>query len=370
MAWKLRNVGTSVSGIRAGAFWSTSGSRTNFPLNSAFVRGVSGAAIGCRYRCITNEPINEFYTFNDQTTGTRANVTMVCKLWNMTTTSTTQPGTTLLATSNTISLPATDDTWLRFVFPSPYTPAVGENVFFTVENLAAAPATDRPGIINSSAMDSGTNITITSGFSTTNGFSTAGTIVTELPHVILQGTNTVYGNPYTASGATGSFVGKRGILLSGDIKKLVPVYCRPLTTGGSWTGIQIYDLGTPPSGSALLTVLVNDPIDRLNGYCDMTGVNLSTLPGSGPFVVCATYSSTQATNGPLLIEDYASFPALFDRFSEDNFSFPPYVQETAGNWVVDRSRTGGLHIEFLDTYASGGGGASRPFHPFAQGVIG
>jgi hypothetical protein len=349
----------AIEQLRIGSTWGTSGSRTAASLNSAFVKGTSGAAIGIRYKSRYATPINELYQFLDLTTGTRANVSMVAKLWDVNA-SGTQPGATLLATSSSASLPAADDRWIRFVFPSPYTPAIGEWVFFTVENTAAAPATDFPGILNSSAMNTGVTTGAFNGYSTANGFNTGGTSVGELPLVILHNAGEVIGNPFLSAGTVGTFVGKRGVLLGEGIKGYKVDYWRTATSSSAIRNVQIYDLATPPGGTPLLDYAVNDVLDRAIGLARV-GWDLSTLPGSGPFVMCVALSSTVSHGGMVLIEDYASYPAVFDAFSADNFAYNPYVYESAGNWVIDRSRIGGQYLEIRDTASGGGGGGIKMF---------
>lgn len=353
MAWREKLV--AEDGFTTGSVHVSGGSRTNHSLNSAFVRGVSGAAVGIRYRCLTNQPINELYVFNDLTTGTRANVSLLARVYDVAA-SGTQAGTTLLATSNAATLPAADDRWIRFVFPTPYTPAAGEWVWLNVENTAAAPATDFCGIMNASAANNPRTTFSPTAFTTTNGWSTAGTSNIELPNVILQGSATVAGMPWTLLSTVGTFVGKRGVLLSSDLKRFQYNWFRQWVNSNTWTNLQVYDLATPPTGTPLIDLSIpSSGLDRFLGLTDVSSLNFSTLPGSGPFVLCTVFSATQNQGGMLQIEDYASFPTLFDRFTEDNFLNPAYVFESAGNWVIDRSRTGGMMLAANDVVSSGGG---------------
>lgn len=354
MAWREKLV--LEDGFTTGSIHGTSGSRTNHPLNSAFVRGVSGAAVGIRYRCLTNQPINELYVFNDLTTGTRANVSLLARVYDVAA-SGTQAGTTLHATSNAATLPAADDRWIRFVFPTPYTPTAGEWVWLNVQNTAAAPATDFCGIMNGSAASTFRPSFSPTQYTTTNGWSTAGSIAGELPHVILQGSATVAGMPWTILGNVATFVGKRGILLGPNLKRFQYNWFRTAAGGSSWTNLQVYDIATPPTGAPLIDLSIpSSGLDRAVGITDVSALNFAALPGNGPFVLCTEFSATQSQTGMLQIEDYTSFPTLFDRFTEDNFLNPAYVFESAGNWVIDRSRTGGMMLAANDVIATGGGG--------------
>jgi hypothetical protein len=340
--------------FRMGITSSTGGARGNTPLNATYVNRTSGPAIGIRVRCETNEPINEVYVLNDLTTGTRANVLLRADVYNWTTAATSQPGTTLLASSNNATLPATDDRWIRFTFSTPYTPSAGEYVFIVIHNVSAVPATDFAGIMSDSNMGNALTYHATFPFSTANGFNTAGTTRGETPHVIVQGTSTIYGYPFTLSSSIGTFVGRRGILLSDDIKRFRAGFWRIASSSGSLTRLQIFDLATPPGGTPLYDRVLT-ATEAIMGTVWMD-FDLSTLPGSGPFVLCAATSATVPYGSIAVIEDYASFPAIFDALSNDNFANPPAVTEVAGNWVVDRSRLGGMYMEVLDVITPSGSG--------------
>lgn len=365
MPWGERNVG-DFRGVTLGQTVGTSGSRTGHALNAAFSRGVSGPAVGIRFRALANQPINEVYAFVFSTTGTRANVSLVARIWDAAA-SGTQPGTVLRATSNASALPSADLRWIRFAFPTPYTPSVGEYVFITIENTATAPATDFCSLQNASAAQNPNTNVVTAFFTTTNGFSSAGTAATEGAHVVLQGSNVVAGNHVTAQGSLATFVGKRGILLSQDIKRFKIRWGRVASANNNWTNLQIYDFATPPTGTPLLNFVMPAGLDRLAGIAELNW-DLSTLPGPGPFVLCQVFSASNTVVQIGDTEDYATFSSVFDLFSADNFSYAPYVQETAGSWVVNRRYFGGLYLEANDIAATGGG--LRLFPGFNGGLDG
>lgn len=346
--------------FRLGGSFSTAGARANQTLNGAYVNRTSGPAVAIRVRCETNEPINEVYVLNDATTGTRANVSLRADVYDWSSATQSQPGTTLRASSNLASLPATDDRWVRFTFPTPYTPSSGEYVFVVVHNLAAAPATDFAGIMIDSNGDTNVTYHATVPFSTTNGFNTGGSARIEMPHIIVQGTNTIYGNPIGNVAAMSTFLGRRGVLLSEEIKRFRAGFWRSATTSSNLARLQIFDLSTPPGGTPLYDRALT-ATEALLGTVWMD-FDLSTLPGSGPFVLCASVSSSLSYGGMCNIEDYTSFQTVFDSLSLDNFANSPVVTEVAGNWVVDRSRWGGMFMEVLDVVSSG----STP-QPFMRG---
>jgi hypothetical protein len=253
-----------------------------------------------------------------------------------------------------VSLPALDDRWVRIPFSTPYTPTAGEYVFIVVHNVGATPTVDFAGIQSDSNNNNGVIYPATVPFSTTNGFNTAGTSRPEVPHVIVQGTSTIYGNPFTISSSVATFVGRRGILLSNDIKKFRTGFWRIATNSSLLTRLQIFDLATSPGGTPLYDRVLT-AAEAFLGTVWMD-FDLSTLPGNGPFVLCAAVSASLAYGSLAVIEGYSDFSALFDDFSADNFANPPVVTEVAGNWVVDRSRVGGMYMEVLDVITPSGSG--------------
>lgn len=359
MPYRHRSINPS---FRIGGSLGSSGTRTNLGLNTAYVHRTSGAAVGFRIRCETNEPINELYIFLDATTGTRGNVTMRADLYNYG--SPTQPGTTLLASSSVTALPGSDDRWIRFVFSTPYTPSVGDHVFAVFHNLAASPATDFPSIMTDSAASTDIAHALTRGASSTVGFSAAGTDRPELPHLVVQGTSTVYGSPCTALGTISAFNGRRGILLSEEIKKYKVSYLRLATQSSVLVAAQIFNLSTPPTGVPLFSQNMT-PEEEALGIVRLD-LDLSALPGSGPFVFCVSTSSTMSQAGIVLIEGYSDFPAIFDAYSDDNFVNPPVVTEVAGNWVIDRSRLyGGVFLDISDLATISGSTPQSKMRGFA-----
>ncbi|MFO0383237.1 MAG: hypothetical protein ACK506_16160 [Pirellula sp.] len=338
--------------LRLGGVVSTSGARGNIGLNAAYVNRTSGPAVGIRVRCETSEPINEVYVFNDVTTGTRANVLLRADVYNWTTAATSQPGTTLLASSDNATLPASDDRWVRLTFSTPYTPTTGEYVFIVVHNVGATPTVDFAGIQNDSNANSPVTYHGLAPFSATNGFNTAGTSRSELPHIIVQGSSTIYGNPISSSSSISSFVGRRGILFSDEIKRFRSGFWRISSAASALSRLQIFDLSTPPGGTPLYDRVLT-ATEAITGIVWMD-FDLSTLPGNGPFVLCAATSATAAYGSLGIIEGYSDFPAIFDAISIDNFANPPVVTEVAGNWVVDRSRLYGMFMEVYDVVTPSG----------------
>jgi hypothetical protein len=264
-----------------------------------------------------------------------------------------QPGLTLRATSDVASLPATDDRWIRFVFSTPYTPAIGEWVFIVFENTAAVPATNFPQILNGSAAQTALQSRRIAQFSTVNGYSTNGTGQGELPHVIVQGSNT-YGQPITALGSVATFTGRRGILIGPEWKSFLPQRVN-FNPGTANNRLQIFELSEPPTGTPIVDLPIVTAFDGLVGSM-LFNFDFSTLSGSGPWVLCTNTASSLAFGSLGLIEGYSDYPAIFDALY-DNFAMCPSVIQSGSTWVVNRDRAGGMTVE-LDGLATPSPGPS------------
>jgi len=316
-----RNSGATLRFQREG--WSSSGARTATPLNSVYVHRTSGAGIAIRLTCQEASPINEALVFVDVITGAAASVTMRARLYNPHTTNT-QPGTTLLATATTITFPTVADRWMRIQFGTPYTPARGEVVWLVIDNNSAAPATNFPSLMTATSTISSSDTALLA-YSSTNGFSTAGTLQSEMPALIQLGSNW-YGNPVTQTAS--SFANnqlKRGLVV------IPPINCTISSIQYAGTSainnLQIYESTQLPSATALHT-LTPSALEELTGtYMPTTDI---TLYRGKKYYVVLDFATNNATPGGADIEDYATVASVFNQMV-DGFSVCCGVQEQAGN---------------------------------------
>jgi hypothetical protein len=325
----------------------TSGSRTPLALDSAYVHLTSGDAIAARYRApVAGDPINEFYAFVDLTTGTRASISLRCRIYGVDGTGA-RPDSTLLATASSFTYPAADDRWCRFVFDTPYTPAAGEWVMIVVDNNSASPTVNFPSFLNQTAADSvvdGSAVLRILGYETTAGFSANGTARLEACHVLVTANgNKVYGNPFCSHTALTAFTGRRGILVDDKCRGLYLGDLRVVSGSTGYQSVQIFEFSKPPTSSPFFSRDISGSLDKIAGYASLN-LETDTFPGSGPWVICINSTSSVGGNGYMLIEDYSSYSSVFDKFY-DNFKYCPTVTESAGNWVVDRSRCGGIAVD-------------------------
>lgn len=312
--------------LQATAFTSN-GARTGFSLNSAYVHLTSGAGIGVRFVALEATPINEVLIFTDLTTGTRANINMRCRIYAAGTTAGT-PAATLLATASTVTYPAADDQWIRAVFATPYTPAIGELVWIVWDNNAVAPATDFPNILTvTNTVTIGSNRQTCN--TTANGF-VASAAVTEMPFMVLQGT-TWYGQPITQQ--TTVFTSnqlKRGMVIT-PTTNLPVTHIENTVSSASMTTVEIFESTQLPNATPIYTYNFT-ALERLIGL--KTLPTPVTLFKGKTYYIVFDFSGNAATPLGGQIEDYTSFPAAFDQM-KDGMGLCAGVQEIAGPaWSV------------------------------------
>ena len=316
----------------------TSGGRTNVSLNSAYVHGTSGAAMAIRYQARSVDPITDFYVMADTAVGNSSNITLGCNLYNEHATSATQPGSTVRASATNAAYGiAAPPKWIRFVFPTPYTPAIGETLFFVVRNAAVAPTVDYPGILASfNAAPAYTNLQGNQGhFSTTGGFAAAGTSQTRVPFVVVQGGKS-YG--YAASILNAAVFASSTALRGFQIEPPVNIeVCgwQTAIANTNMVNLRIYDNTVPPSGSPLysfaLGTQTNQNRDELIGAKYWPPV---ILTGGTTYNVVTSWA-TANTIGGATIEDYASFPAVFDDLVDGFVNCWP-VADVGNVWTLQK----------------------------------
>ncbi len=319
--------------------YGTSGGRTNVALNAALVFGTSGNAMSIRYQARSADPITDLYVMADTAIGNSSNITLRCNIRNEHATSATQPGTTIRATSADAAYGiAAPPKWIRFNFPTPYTPTIGETLWFVVENVAVAPATDYCNILCS--FNAGpAYLTLQgnqAGYSTVNGYSTAGTAQTRPPFVVMQGGKS-FG--FAASLLNAAVLAATASLKGFQIRPPVDIeVCGWMTAvpNGVMTGIRIYDNATPPNGTPLYTLPLgtqtNQSRDELIGAKYFAPFILN---GGTTYNVVTSWATTGGLGGAT-IEDYASFPSVFDDLV-DGFTNCWPVQDVGNVWTLTKN---------------------------------
>lgn len=344
----------------------SNGTRTNIGLNSAFVNGTSGAAWAVPFMASRTTAIVACYCMLDATTGTRANVTMTGSLYNQGS-SASKAGTTQRATVTGVTLPASDDKWIKFQFASSYTPAVGEILWFVVENTAAAPATDYPSIVTAwagSSADQPENNSGMVGWTTTTGFSGASSSFTKRLFVIEYADGTVEGWPCSATTTT-PFTSnqlERGIFIPAAPfpYQIGSIYTHAATT--SLVAGAVYADGTAPGGTALGTWAygtdTNETIDELMGVKILdTPID---VPANTAIRVVVDMSVNNATPSCFTIEGYSDYSAVFDAFFNAGSLVGYGTQDDgAGGWTDTKSIIPTIAVFLRGWPGSSGGGGSR-----------
>lgn len=318
----------------------SNGSRTNVALSTAFVYNVSGAGLAVRYQARSLDPINDIYLLVDTVTGTLANVSLGCELRNETAGSVTQPGTTVRATATNTGIGATPPKWVRFNFPTPYTPgAIGEVLWFLVKNVSASPTVDFCNIVGS-VNDAPGYFNLQANQATfssaTSGFGSGGTTQARSPFVVVQGSRS-YGFAASAVSTTifASDTSLRGFQITPPVDLEV---CGWQTVIGTTalTEIRIYNAATPPAGTPLysyaLGTQTNQSRDELIGAKYFPPI---ILPAGVTYNVVTAWGTAAAIGGGL-IEDYASFPAVFDDLVDGFVNCWP-VSDVGGAWTLTKN---------------------------------
>ena len=339
----------------------TSGSRSNLSLNAAYVPGTSGPAFAVRYVCPAAVAINELYIFMDAFTGTLGNITMACDIYNEHASTATQPGSTLRDSSTATAMPNAVDKWIKFTFGTPYSPTVGEILWLVCHNTAAVPLTDFPQILITTITEPGFYTQRMVGVTTSNGFLTGGTTQFEAPFVVNQGSD-YFGQPITNRNNAfyASSTLKRGIVVSGiteDVSVAGIVF--GITTAAS--GVQIFTStqapGDTPIYSFALGTDANESRDEVLGYKHFD--TPITLVGGTDYLMVITFGSASA-GGRLQIEDYASYPTVFDSLLDGFVACYAVIDNGAGGWTYDKNILPSLALILAEfVAASGGGGISR-----------
>jgi hypothetical protein len=327
----MADLRTTPSYLSLGLPWAGGGTVTAFTIDSAYVHRTSGDAVAVRYMARSNEPINELYVFLDAVTGTLGSITMEADIYDTDVTLANRPGTTLLDTSTTTTMPNAVDKWIKFEFATPYTPDVGEILWLIIKNTSATPATNAP-LIRTANNAGYSQSNWATGFVSANGFSGAGTLATELSFVVKEGDN-YRGNPTTESVTNFNPIdaNKKGIVVTPPFD-CVPVVLETVGVDRDNTAIEIFEEGQLPTDTPIWSQLLEQtgrPTDNLIGAFVL--IDPPTLrKGKTYFMVIDTTAG--ASPNSIFIRDYSSYSTVFDAFV-DNINHCESVREDSGAWV-------------------------------------
>lgn len=326
----------------------SSGSRVATSLNAAYSHLVSGPAVVVRWRNFGTSGLSKAYLFTDATSGTRANITLRARIYTATTN---QPTATLVATADTVTYPAADDQWIEIVFNTPATLTDGEAYMLVLDNTSAAPTTDFPQILTATnASYAPISMWYGRGFSTANGFTTAGTSQVEMPYVLEFASGFRLAQPFT--GQSNTFTSNqlaRGLVIANRFKN------RQLLGGSCASNavdVKLYRSDQLPNDTPILTYATSLVDRQTTSFRFPTPI---TLTGSTDWYLVETRSSNSTTPGAGNIEDYSSFSAMFDDLWTSALDIAYGVQDDGSNgWTLRKNMAPVAWFFLGDDVTSGG----------------
>jgi hypothetical protein len=357
-----------------GCWIAQGGSNTAFNIDSAYSHGGAGDSVMIRYVCPTADTIDELYVFLHSNGGTLGNITMSAEIYNEGSTAS-RPGSTSRDTSTATTMPGSTTKWIKFAFGSPYTPAVGEILWFVVKNTSASPTVDFPGIRTDTILaqiNSGITYHYLSGFTSTNSGSN-GTIAAETPFVVKQGSS-YFGQPFTTSASVTSNTLERGFRFT-PTEDIVVSGAGYGSATANINEIRILADATAPGGSALHTFDLDSTSNLITSDL-MGGIRFTPITLTGGTTYKATCTFGAATTNPLVltIEDYASYSSVFDSMRDQStLLLPEYViDDGAGGWTTNKNLCPELWLLIDDMPAIAGGsgnqGISQGLHTIGNQV--
>lgn len=348
---------------RIGSIFGTSGSRTSFALDSAFVNGTSGDAVAIRYMAQAASKITEVYVFCADKTGSPS--TFTCTIYNESSNAA-RAGTTSRSSSTTVTLPAGSTGWMKFDTFSDYTPTVGEILWIVIHNTTDTPASNYISVLTATntVFFSGATSFHATGYTTTAGFSSNGTQVNEMPFVINHG-GTYVGQPFTQRTTRSSASTEYGFQFTPteDVKVsgvLIGV------GSANYADFRILADATAPGGSALNSYDLDS--DSNETTCDLVGAKMFdsvvTLSGGTTYKCTLTFGASVASPSHIEIEDYSTYSSMFDTLRGYDLTTLPWVvtDDGGGGWTTSKDKCLELMLIVQDNpeIASGGGLIRHP----------
>ncbi len=357
-----------LTGQAVGYTNSASGARSSSALSAAYTYGSAGNVIGIRFNAIKASGIKKVYVFVDAVTGTAGNVVLKCEIRNEHTSTSTQPGSTLNKAGVTSTSTVSAGHWCEFDFSaSPYVPAVGETIWLVLYNTAGAPATDFPSVLvaNGIAMPPISLFPYQfQMYTTSNGFSSAGTVSQQRVCVVEYADGTIDGQPFTKSNAAfySSNTRERGIVIDGlDVATYIYAFVFVAAMSANVSGIKIYGTGSAggtqaPGGTALATYNLGSDTgqsrDRTIGSKVVTPILLSA---NTKYRVVFTYSANVAAPTILQIESASDFADTLLVGMYGNSIGYSTIDNGSGGWTDDKSAWGGIALA-ISSYSPAAGG--------------
>jgi hypothetical protein len=274
--------------------------KTGFALGSAYSYGVAGAALALRFVAPTTGNLTDVWFFVTTTTGAGnpPGITTV-ELRNYSAAGT--PGTTLHA-SQTITPGTTDNKWINAHFTTPYSVTRGI-IYFVVLGDAGWTSGHTATVDSVGILFRNFTANHACGVTTANGFSTAGTVATSVPAMVLKFADGSYlGQPFTTTGAYTNNTLERGIKIAGLTEDVWIDGIMIMAIAANISGLKIYKGTTAPGGTTELTVTFGTGGGTIGGaYFAPFKLLKNTI-----YRIVLTYGGNSTAPGTFVIEDYAT----------------------------------------------------------------
>lgn len=322
----------------------TSGSAATLSLNSAYVHLTSGAAVAIRVNAKSTDTITEVFVYINSFTGTKSAVGLRARIYAENPGNANRPSNTLLAQTDIAgyTLPAGTSGWCRiFNFDTPYAPAnIGEVFWIVIFNTSSNPTVDFPVLKSTGAAVAFRDQNFFYPYSTTNGWTTDGTVQARLPCYIIQG-GEANGLPYSnATTPVATNTRARGFVFTPPVDCILRGMWWQTAPGNTMNQIRIWESTQVPSDT---------PVYQFNtGQTGRASSELGSNVSFEPFFEAKkgktyyiTWSFTANSTHPpcLSVEDYAAYSSNIDQMI-DNFTTLPLVRDNGSNaFVIERQFT-------------------------------
>jgi len=328
-------------GVNGG--WRSSGSRSNFAINSAFVVNTSGAVMGWRYFCPVASPIVNVYFIFDTSAGTYANLTFAMKIQNESTASASRAGTTTRESSTGWTKASAVDQWNKVTFAGTYTPNVGEILWLCLHNTAGAPATDYANVLTHGAYAQGiygASLKALAGYTSAAGFSANGTAILTPIVVVEHADGSVYGNPFSTTSSTyyTNNTRKRGIYIP-PMLATREIVGAAIAATASCNGLQLFTASQVPNDTPLQSwACGTDAKETMDGVMGYKQFDTPVVLQEGQaYRFVQTFSGNVQVPQVIQIENYSAYSSIFDQFYGGTDVCYSTIDSGSNTWTDDKA---------------------------------
>ena len=333
-----------------------SGSRTTLALDSAYVAGVGGDAIGTRIVLPVALTLNNVYFFITGYTGTAANVNDI--------TTEIRSGTQTVPDTTALGLIATDLTY------NPNSTTGWQNVSGFSASLAAdtvywiiigdtdGGVTDFATVLRNYSGASGNLQTSYAGWTgaqATNGWSTNPSMIGITGSMVLKfSEGSVWGAPFTVQAASTSNTLQKGLIIDGLTERLTILGAMYGGSSNNVSGVNLWEGTAGPGGSPTASGAAEFAADSVTEMGVMFSSPFPVLSKSTQYRVVFTYSAAVGSPGKEQISTGVNADLRAAMFGGGNWQ---WTEEVAGPaWSNDTDAWPRMGILVEDQAEGGRGG--------------